>query len=347
MTSPHYTKQDTGVSTIMFKVLAALVPAIVAYVHFFGPAILVNLVLGSATALAAEAAMLRLRQVPVGYFVFDGSALLTAWLLALSIPPLTPWWLIVVGTLFAIVVAKHLYGGLGNNLFNPAMVGFAVLMISFPAHMTHWPAPGMLAHETMTFGQQLHYIFSETLPAGMKLDAVTMATPLDTLKTQLQLQHTIGEIRSANPIFSTLSGKGTEVLATLYLLGGLFLLQQRIITWHIPTAFLGTLFVTATLFQVGDASRFASPVFHLFAGGVMLGAFFIATDYVTAPTTPKGKLIFGAGVGFLEYIIRVLGGFPDGIAFSVLIMNATVPLIDAYTQPPVFGHKKASESSQA
>lgn len=340
MSSPHLLAPGSSISSIMFKVLGALLPAIAAYVYLFGPAILINLALASATALAAEAAMLQIRRYPVKYFLFDGSALLTAWLLALSIPPMTPWWLIVVGTLFAIVIAKHLYGGLGNNLFNPAMVGFAVLMISFPAHMTHWLTPALLPHDSLSFGQILEYVFGGTLPAGMKLDAVTTATPLDTLKTQLQLQHTISEIQAAHPIYSALSGKGTEILAGLYLLGGLFLLKQRIITWHLPVAFLGTLAATAVVFQLIDPARYASPVFHLFAGGAMLGAFFIVTDYVTGPTTPKGKLIFGCGAGFLEYVIRVLGGYPDGVAFSVLIMNAAVPLIDAYTQPAVFGHKE-------
>ncbi len=339
MTSPHVKLQSRGVSGIMLRVLAALLPAIVAYYYFYGPAILVSLALASATALSAEAAMLKLRGYPVGRFLGDGSALLTGWLLALSIPPMAPWWLIVVGTLFAIVFAKHLYGGLGQNLFNPAMVGFAVLMVSFPSHMTHWLAPLPIAHETLSFGQQLGFFFGEVLPSGTPLDAVTMATPLDTLKTQISLGRTVSDIREHTPIFGALSGQGTQVLAVLYLLGGLFLLQQRIITWHIPVSFLVVLAATAALFQGVDAARYASPLFHLFSGGAMIGAFFIATDYVTGPTTPTGKLIFGAGVGLLEYVIRVFGGYPDGVAFSVLIMNATVPLIDAYTQPKVFGQK--------
>lgn len=339
MNSPHVLKPGSGVSGIMLRVMAALLPAIAAYYYFFGPAILVSLALASATALAAEAAMLQLRGYPVRFFLFDGSALLTAWLLALSIPPMAPWWLVVVGTLFAIVIAKHLYGGLGNNLFNPAMVGFAVLMISFPSHMTQWLAPLPLAHDTLSLSQQLAFFFGGALPTDMKLDAVTMATPLDTIKTQLSLGRTVDDIRSQTPIFGMLAGQGTQVVAICYLLGGLFLLQQRIITWHIPVAFLAVFALLAALFQGIDASHYASPLFHLFSGGAMLGAFFIATDYVTGPTTPTGKLIFGGGVGLLEYVIRVFGGYPDGVAFSILIMNAAVPLIDAYTQPKVFGHK--------
>lgn len=341
MSSPHVLTPGNSVSTIMLLVLAALLPAIAVYYFFFGPGILISLALASITALVAEAAMLQLRNYPVKPFLTDGSAVLTAWLLALSIPPLAPWWLIVVGTAFAIVVAKHLYGGLGNNLFNPAMVGFAVLMISFPATMTQWPAPLLLSQHPVGFSEALQYTFSGTLQ-GVKLDAVTMATPLDTLKTQLNLQHTVGEVKHM-PVFGVFGGKGGEVVAAMYLLGGLFLLQRRIITWHTPVSFLATLALVAALFNGIDPSRYASPMFHLFTGGAMLGAFFIATDYVTSPTTPLGKLIFGTGVGFLEYVIRVFGGYPDGIAFSILIMNATVPLIDAYTQPRVFGHDSGTK----
>ncbi|MCE5182212.1 MAG: electron transport complex subunit RsxD [Betaproteobacteria bacterium] len=340
--SPHTLTPGSSVGSIMLLVLAALLPAIAAYYFFFGPAILISLALASATALAAEALMLKLRQYPVKFFLSDGSAILTGWLLALSIPPLAPWWLVVVGTGFAIIVAKHLYGGLGNNLFNPAMVGFAVLMISFPATMTHWPTPLMLAQHPISIGEVLQYYFSGALQ-GVNLDAVTMATPLDTLKTQLSLQHTVSEVKNM-PIFGSFGGKGTEAIAAMYLLGGLFLLQRRIITWHTPVSFLLALTLVAALFNGIDSSRYASPLFHLFTGGAMLGAFFIATDYVTAPTTPLGKLIFGTGVGLLEYVIRVFGGYPDGIAFSILIMNAAVPLIDAYTQPRVFGHDSGVKS---
>lgn len=336
MSSPHVLTPGSSVSTIMLLVLAALLPAIAVYYFYFGPGILISLVLASVTALVAEAAMLRLRNYPVKYFLTDGSAVLTAWLLALSIPPLAPWWLIVVGTAFAIIVAKHLYGGLGNNLFNPAMVGFAVLMISFPSYMTQWTAPLLLSHHPVGFSETLQYYFSGTLQ-GVKLDAVTMATPLDAMKTRLNLQHTMSEVNNM-PIFGMFGGKGTEAIAAMYLLGGLFLWQRRIITWHTPVSFLVALALVAALFNGIDPNRYAPPMFHLFTGGAMLCAFFIATDYVTSPTTPLGKLIFGASAGFLVYVIRVFGGYPDGIAFAILIMNAAVPLIDAYTQPRVFGH---------
>lgn len=329
--------EKSAVNVIMLKVLGALLPAIAVYVYFFGPAILVSITLASVAALSTEAVVLHLRRYPLRVYLLDGSALVTAWLLALSIPPLAPWWLVVVGTVFAILVAKHLYGGLGNNLFNPAMVGFAALMISFPAHMTHWPAPDVLAQSHWSFAQQMDFMFGGALPPGGKLDAITMATPLDTLKTQLHLDHSVAEIQSGS-IFSALSGKGTEIIALFYLLGGLFLWQQRIISWHIPVAFLAAMFGMAGLFYLYDSSQYASPLFHLFAGGTMLGAFFIATDYVTSPTTLLGKLIFGAGIGVSAYVIRVFGGYPDGVAFAVLFLNSAVPLIDAYTQPRVFGH---------
>jgi len=332
-----YAIQPISVSAVMLKVLLALGLGVVAYAVYFGPAILVSLALASITAVACEAVMLRLRNYPVMPYLQDGSALVTAWLLALSMPPLAPWWLIVGATAFAIVVAKHLYGGLGSNLFNPAMAGYALMLISFPAQMTQWPAVDMLAQAQLSFGDTLRYIFGGALPAGVKLDALTMATPLDLLKTELKLGHTVNEI-TQSPIYGYVGGRGGEIIALCYLAGGLVLLQQRVISWHVPLAFLAGLFAAALWFHVYDGDRYAAPWFHLMSGGAMLGAFFIATDPVTGATTPKGKLIFGAMIGLLTYLIRAFGGYPDGIAFAVLIMNMCVPLIDAWTQPRVFGH---------
>ncbi len=337
LSSPFISKTDS-VSAIMLKVMLALLPGIALYVCYYGPAILVSITLASITALATEAAMLKLRGRPVGPFLGDNSALLTAWLLALSIPPLAPWWLVVVGAAFAISVAKHLYGGLGNNPFNPAMIGYAVLIISFPSHMTHWLSPHGLGQAELSFADQLAFIFGGHLPSGIKLDAVTMATPLDTLKTQLQLDRPLKEILGM-PIYGALAGKGSEMVAFGYIVGGAYLLFKRIITWHIPAAFLGTLLATAGIFHLADPARYVTPLFHLTAGASMLGAFFILTDPISGPTTPRGKLIFAAGAGFLTYVIRVFGGFPDGVAFATLLMNICVPLIDAYTQPKVFGKK--------
>ena len=330
---------NTSVSGVMLKVLFALLPAIAIYQLYFGPAILVSIVLASLSAIGAEAVMLRLRKLPIKPFILDGSALTTAWLLALSMPPLAPWWLIVIATLFAIVVAKHLYGGLGNNLFNPAMVGYAVMLISFPAHMTQWPVVDTLAHAQLSLSETLRFIFGSELPIGMKLDALTLATPLDTIRTQLILGRPIGDI-AAMPVFGYVGGKGGELIALAYLAGGAYLLQQRLITWHIPAALLASLALLSFGFHTYDAARYAAPWFHLATGGALLGAFFIATDPVTGATTPKGKLIFGAAIGALIYLIRTWGGYPDGVAFAVLILNMCVPLIDAYTQPRVFGHSK-------
>jgi electron transport complex protein RnfD len=335
--SPFISKPDS-VSRIMLKVLIALIPGIALYVWYFGPAILVSLTLASITALATEAAMLKLRNRPIAPFLKDNSALLTAWLLALSIPPLAPWWLVVVGTAFAIAIAKQLYGGLGNNLFNPAMVGYAVLIISFPAQMTHWIAPQGLVLAELSFPQQLQYIFLGALPHGLTLDAVTMATPLDTLKTHLHLDESVQHILNM-PIYGQIGGHGSEMVAWGFAIGGLYLLASRIISWHIPVTYLGTLFVIASGFHLADPAHYVAPLFHWFSGAAMLGAFFILTDPVSSPTTNKGKLIFAAGAAFLTYMIRVYGGFPDGVAFATLLMNICVPLIVLYTQPKVFGKK--------
>lgn len=335
--SPFITKPDS-VSQIMLKVLLALIPGIALYVWYFGPAILVSITLASLTALATEALMLRLRNRPIAPFLKDNSALLTGWLLALSIPPLAPWWLVVVGTAFAISVSKHLYGGLGNNPFNPAMIGYAVLIISFPVQMTQWLSPHGLGSVELGFIDQLNYIFLGVFPEGIKLDALTMATPLDTLKTQLHLDGQIGEILDM-PIYGRLAGHGSEMVAAGFLFGGLYLLATRIISWHIPVAYLGTLFAVAGLFHLLDPAHYVEPLFHWFSGAAMIGAFFILTDPITSPTTHRGKLIFAAGAGLITYLIRAFGGFPDGMAFATLLMNICVPLIDAYTQPRVFGKK--------
>ncbi len=339
MNRSPYISNAPSVGTLMFKVLLALVPGIVAYVWVYGGGVLVTITLATITALAAEAAMLKIRKRPIQPFLMDYSAVVTAWLLALAIPPLAPWWLVVIGTLFAIVIAKQLYGGLGYNPFNPAMIGYAVLIISFPVLMTKWPAALSLAQTKLSFIDQLHFIFSGLLPQDVKLDAVTSATPLDYLKTELKLKHALASITQA-PLFGTLGGKGGEFVTIGYLLGGLYLWQQKIISWHLPTAFLGALALFSGIFWLVNPAHFASPIFHLFSGASMLCAFFIITDPVSGPTTPNGKLWFAAGVALITYLVRVYGGYPDGVAFAVIFMNICVPLIDAATQPRVFGHEK-------
>ena len=325
----------SSVTQVMAWVLAALLPGIVTYVWVFGPGILVTLSLATATALAAEAAMLKARSYPVKPFLTDLSAVVTAWLLALSLPSLAPWWLIVTGTLFAIVVAKHLYGGLGQNIFNPAMVGYAVLIVSFPVQMTQWAGPLELTATPLSLAQSATVIFGGDFPKPT-LDAVTMATPLDALRTGLLQQLTVDEVMT-RPIFGHYGGTGFEWLAAAFLLGGLLLWALRIISWQVPLAFLAGIWLAAGFLHFFDAGRFGAPWFHLFAPSVMLGAFFIATDPVSGATTPRGKLIFGFGAGLLTIIIRTWGGFPDGVAFAILLMNLAVPLIDAWTQPRIYG----------
>jgi electron transport complex protein RnfD len=342
MFSSPFITQPNSVSQIMLRVLLALIPGIALYVWYFGPAILVSITLASITALATEAAMLKLRKRPIKPFISDNTALLTAWLLALSIPPLAPWWLIVVGTAFAIAVSKHLYGGLGSNPFNPAMIGYAVLIISFPVHMTHWLTPHAMSGVELSFIEQLNYIFNGVLPNHLTLDAITMATALDTMKTQLHLGLSVTDIRDM-PIYGHLAGKGSEIVAIGFAIGGLYLILTRIITWHLPVAYLAALFATAGIFHLVDPQHYVTPLFHWFSGAAMIGAFFILTDPVTSPTTVKGKFIFAIGAGVLTYLIRAFGGFPDGMAFATLLMNICVPLIDAYTQPKVFGKKGAGK----
>jgi electron transport complex protein RnfD len=333
----------SSVTQVMAWVLAALVPGVAVYVWVFGPGILVTLALATVTALVAETAMLKARGYPAKPFLLDLSAVVTAWLLALSLPSLAPWWLIVTGTLFAIVVAKHLYGGLGQNIFNPAMVGYAVLIVSFPAQMTQWAGPLELTATPLSLAQSAAVIFGGDVPAKT-LDAVTMATPLDTLRTGLLQQHTVDEI-GAQPIFGHYGGVGFEWLAAAFLVGGLLLWALRIISWHVPLAFLAGIWLTAGFLHFYDPGRFGAPWFHLFAPSVMLGAFFIATDPVSGATTPRGRLIFALGAGFLTIVIRTWGGFPDGVAFAILLMNLCVPLIDQYTQPPVYGtHRKGTRA---
>ncbi|MBK9021333.1 MAG: RnfABCDGE type electron transport complex subunit D [Sulfuritalea sp.] len=338
MNNSPYSLKPASVRSVMLRVLLALLPGIAVYVWFFGAAILVQIALASITALIAEAAMLKLRGKPVAMFLGDGSALVTAWLIALTFPPIAPWWVTVVGVLAAIVIAKHLYGGLGQNPFNPAMVAFALMIVAYPQLMSQWPAVGFT-----DFAPQLNAIFGPR-----QLDAITMATPLDALRTALHTadaRATVAGVLGSNATFGNIGGKGWEWIAAAYCLGGAYLLQQRIITWHLPAAFLGALLLVSGGFSLVDAERFAAPSFHIFTGGAMLAAFFIVTDPVSGATTPKGKLIFAAGAALLTWIIRSFGAYPDGIAFAVLLMNIAAPLIDIHTQPPVFGHKRQDGDS--
>ena len=333
-TSPPYLTQNVSVQRVMLQVLVALLPGIAAYIWLIGPVVLLQIAIATASALLAEAFMLRLRDKPLGLFLGDGSAVVTGWLIALAFPPLAPWWLIVVGCLFAIVVAKHLYGGLGQNPFNPAMIAFAVCIVSFPSLMSQWPPVDL----KVGFLDQLALVFGQ----APRLDAMSGATPLDALKTALKLGEggaTVSGVMTDASTFGYFAGRGWEWVAAAYLLGGLWLWQRRIISWHAPIAFIAGITVLASALWLWNPGQFADPLFHLFSGGSMLGAFFIVTDPVSGCTTPKGKLIFGLSAGALAYVIRVFGGYPDGVAFAVLLLNICVPLIDLYTQPPIFGMK--------
>ena len=337
--SPHIHSGHT-VAGLMVKVIIALVPALIASIWFFGWGILIQAVLAVATALGCEALMLHWRKRPLRPFLSDGSAVVTGLLLAFCIPPLAPWWVIVLGTAFAMVFAKHLYGGLGYNPFNPAMVGYVMLLISFPQEMTSWVTPHILERLEIGFFDTVKMVLFNKFPYTLSLDALSAATPLDALKTELGLNKTVSEITQANALFGDFAGVGWEWVGNWILLGGVWLIYKRVIDWHIPVAVLGSLFAIASFFYVMDADAYPSPMLHLFGGASLLGAFFIATDPVSASTTPTGRLWYGAGIGILIYVIRTWGSYPDAVAFAVLLMNMAAPTIDYYTQPRVYGHPR-------
>lgn len=317
-------------------VMLALIPGTVLSIWILGWGVLIQLGLAMTVGLAAEAIMLLIRRRPLAPFLGDGSVVLTGWFLALCIPPTSPWWIITVGMLFAVIVAKHLYGGLGYNLFNPAMIGYAMLLVSFPREMTQWLQLSSLSLDSMGFSQAWQFIADRI--DQTQLDALSGATPLDHIKTQLGMERNLSEIMIGSNLTGHLGSAAFEWASLAFLLGGLWLMRKGIIQWQIPVAMLSSLFILATAFYLFDSERYASPVFHLFAGATMLGAFFIATDPVSAATTPRGKLLFGAGAGILVYVIRTWGGYPDGIAFAVLLMNLAAPTIDYYTRPKPLGH---------
>lgn len=336
VSSSPFVPSTASVAKVMRTVIYALLPGLILYIYLFGWGLLVNILIACASALLFEWVMLVLRDRPIRVFLFDGSALITAILLVLALPPLVPWWIPVLGCFFAIVVAKHLYGGLGYNTFNPAMAAYAVLLISFPRELTVWIAPLSQLDQSLGFLDVVQYSLFHTLPAGVQFDALTSATVLDHMRTELGLGKSLTEISRA-PAFGHIAGTGFEWINAAFLLGGLWLMYKKIISWHIPFAMLAALAVISVIFYLMDAQTFANPLLHLFAGASMLGAFFIATDPVTASTTPLGRIIYGAGIGLLTFAIRAWGGYPDGVAFAVLLMGLTVPIIDYYTAPKVYG----------
>ncbi|MFM2481058.1 electron transport complex subunit RsxD [Celerinatantimonas sp. YJH-8] len=333
---------------IMAWVALAACPGIIAQWYFFGPGSFIQIVLCILTAWITEGIVLKLRNRSVLSTLRDHSALVTAILLGISIPGYAPWWVAVLGTIFAILLAKQLYGGLGQNIFNPAMAAYVFLLISFPVAMTGWIPPLSLIKLPLQFGDSLHLIFTGFTLDGFSLhqiansaDSISQATPLNALKTGITLGHSVPSIL-ATPLFDSFAGIGWNAMNAGFLLGGLFLLWQRIIRWHIPVMFLATFAIFSLIGHWFAPEHIASPLVDLFSGATMLGAFFILTDPVTASTTPKGRLIYGSMIGALVFIIRHIGGYPDGVAFAVLIANMCVPLLDHLTQPRVYGHRGKS-----
>lgn len=339
VTSPHARSANTTAG-VMQQVLLATVPGAIALMYFFGVGVLINLILACASALVFEAAVLKARGRPIAFYLKDYSALVTAVLLGLALPPYCPWWVVVTGMFFAIVVAKHLYGGLGYNPFNPAMVGYVVLLISFPLEMSQWAAPaGALAD-----GQSLVGVSDalQKILFGTNLDGYTAATPLDIVKQSTG--QTLSDVYGNSAVLQagTLAGRGWEWVNLAFLAGGAYLLYKRIFTWHAPIAMLATLGLCAVMFyDSGSSNSAGSPLFHWLSGATMLGAFFIVTDPVTSAVSTKGRLIYGAGIGLLIFVIRVWGNYPDAVAFAVLLMNFAAPFIDFYTVPRTYGHTKA------
>ncbi|RON89726.1 electron transport complex subunit RsxD [Pseudomonas fluorescens] len=318
---------DNRLQQAMKLVLLAALPGLLALFWWYGWGVLINLLLAIVAALMVEAGVARLRQQPIQPALSDGSALVSATLLAAALPPYCPWWLTVMAVASGLLFGKHIYGGVGRNPFNPAMLGFALIMVMFPQPMTHWPAHGL----------DLTATFQQVFGAGQAPDAWAQATVLDSLRINKSL--TMDELFTSNPAFGRFGGHGGEWVNLAFLAGGLFLLQRRVFGWHAPAGMLGSLFVVSLLFWNGSGSDSqGSPLLHLLSGATMLGAFFIITEPVSGAKTTLARLLFGVGVGLLTYAIRTWGGYPDGVAFAVLLMNLCVPALERFAanrQPQV------------
>lgn len=339
VTSPHALGTNTT-TKVMQTVLLACTPGILALTLYFGWGSLINCVIAIASAAIFESVCLALRKKPIAFYLNDYSAIVTAVLLAIALPPYAPWWLVVVGMLFSIVVAKHLYGGLGYNPFNPAMVGYVVLLISFPVEMTRWAAPATALDGAVL--PSLSQALQLSLGLADNIDAYTGATPLDLLKQNKE--HLLSDLYQQEPLFAAgkWAGAGWEWVNIAFLLGGCFLIYKRIFTWHAPVAMLASLSILSALFFDGGSSMSpGAPSFHLLSGATMLGAFFILTDPVSSAVSNKGRLIYGAGVGILLFVVRVWGNYPDAVAFAILLMNFAAPFIDYYTVPRTYGHTQS------
>lgn len=343
LSSAPHVKAGQSITSIMWMVVLALMPATLYSVYLYGIHALLVICVAIIAAVASEALYLFLMKKPVT--ILDGSAVITGLLLAMNVPPDVPLWTVGIGSAFAIIIAKQLFGGLGFNIFNPALAGRAFLMASWPVYMTtkwHTFTPTNVLSQGIT---------NITDMPEQAFDVVTQATPLGALKEVPKLLsdlHVLPDMLH-NLLFSkemlkslfvgNVGGCIGETSALLLILGGLFLLYKRIITWHVPAMYIGT--VVIFMYCYYSLSGFPYPVeatvYHVFSGGLMLGAFFMATDMVTSPVTWKGMLIFGAGCGILTCVIRLWGGYPEGVSYSILLMNTAVPLIDRYTKPRIFG----------
>lgn len=314
--SPHEHSGETT-EQVMRAVIYSLLPACAVAVYFFGVQALSVLLIATLGCLAAEAVFQRLLGQPVT--ISDGSAMITGILLAMNLPPSSPWWMTLLGAVIAIGIGKSIFGGLGYNLFNPALVARVVLLISFPVQMTTWTAP---------------------TPPGSGLDAVTAATPLGEWKTAVMLTGQLPETMQGGYLdyfLGNMSGSVGEVSALALLLGAVYLFWRKILTWHIPLSYVGTVLLMAGVFWLIDPAKYPNPLFHLLTGGLVLGAFYMATDMVTTPVAPRGMILFGVGCGVLTVLIRLFGGYPEGVSFAILLMNAATPLIDRYFRPRTFG----------
>jgi electron transport complex protein RnfD len=323
LSSPHKHDGSTVVG-VMQKVCMALLPGLACYVWFFGGGVLFQCLLSVVFALVVEAVLLKIRGREVSLYLKDGSAVVTALLFALMITPLAPWWISLAGVSFGLTFAKHMYGGLGHNLFNPAATAYVFVLLCFPAVMNNWPIPA---------GIQTNVVENSDV-----IDTLSGATPLANMQNRLASMDMISEIRS-DTLYGSIAGRGWEWINLAWMAGGIALITLGLISWRIPVTMLGSMFVISMFFNLYNPDAYASPLFHLFSGGTMLGAFFIATDPVTAAATPRGKIIYGCMIGITAYVIRIWGAYPDGVAFAVLIANALVPFLDKYTRPHVLGER--------
>jgi Na+-translocating ferredoxin:NAD+ oxidoreductase subunit D len=338
ISSPHVSAARR-IDDIMKKVIFALLPAVGFGILLFGWSALFLTMVTVLSALFFEAVCLKLKGSTVESYLLDGSAIVTGLLVAMTLPPYAPWWIGVVGSGLAIILGKHVYGGLGQNLFNPAMLARVALLISFPIEMTTW-----VNVSPFFTGLDILESFKITFSGVEISDAITGATTLGFVKTGFSQAQLLPDLLSDYSGFLAFIGweRGSlgETSTLLILLGGIWLMRQGVIQWFIPVSLLATVTVLSTLFNLIDSTHYLSAWVHLNSGAVMLVAFFIATDYVTSPNTPLGQLIFGTGCGVLIFVIRSWGGYPEGTGFAVLLMNSVTPLIDHYIRPRIYGRTR-------